>query len=226
MTNKPSSNAFKGKTFLIPGADLQVTRMVHRWGGDWTRDVDGNFDAVIFTGGEDISPFLYGESPIPGTHTNIRRDLREVHIYKNLPVSMPKIGICRGGQLLNVLCGGRMWQNVDNHARPHEVKLFTGDTIRVSSTHHQMMIPTDNAFVIGWGKEATSKQRQDEEHIVHENNWEDAEILYYENMNTLCFQPHPEYINYEDCTHAFVELVGGLFNEKKPSNENVDSNVL
>lgn len=212
MVNK---DAFKGKTFYMPMACGGVGRMIDRFGGKWTRRPDVDFDAVIWTGGEDISPFLYGERPLNSTHFNIKRDLKDVKTFKNLSASIPKIGICRGGQLLNVLNGGCMWQDVDGHTKAHTMRLFDNTMMKVSSTHHQMMIPADHGEVLAWGKEAKNKYREDERQPLPDNNWEDCEVVYYENTNTLCFQPHPEYPGYDDCTATFVELVTIMFKEKK-----------
>lgn len=52
-------------------------------------------DLVCFTGGEDISPSLYGEKSLVGTHTNLSRDKREVAAW-NAYSGIPKVGICRG----------------------------------------------------------------------------------------------------------------------------------
>lgn len=219
MVSKANSQAFKGKTFYMPLADAGVARMLVKFGGVWTRNIETDFDAVVWTGGEDICPFLYGEAPLLKTHSNIKRDIKDVHVFKNVPQSMPKIGICRGAQLLNVLCGGRMWQDVNNHTRSHDIQFMNDHTIKVTSTHHQMMIPTEDAMVLGWAREATHKQRDGEGVNIHDNVYEDAEIVFYDKFNTLCFQPHPEYQNHDDCTNMFIELVCALFEpDKKEEN--------
>lgn len=218
MVTRPNYSALKGCMFLMPQPDMAVAKMIHRFGGQWTRSVEAEFNGVIFTGGEDVSPFLYGEPPLPNTRCNIRRDMREVYVYKNVPMEMPKIGICRGGQLLNIMCGGRMWQHVDNHTRHHSVTVFNDTKIMVSSTHHQMMIPGDNGVVLGWAAESKRKERHNETVSLKDNNHDDAEIVYYEQQNSLCFQPHPEYANYDDCTNLFIELVRTLYDDDSKQN--------
>lgn len=80
-------------------------------------------DGVLFAGGNDIHPKHYGElmgskiGPI-----NPGRDKHELNLVKNIidKSEMPVFGICRGYQLLNVACGGRLYQ--DLYGVPLELK--------------------------------------------------------------------------------------------------------
>ena len=65
-------------------------------------------DLVVFLGGEDVNPKLYNEEVLPCTRFNEKRDKFEIDVFNNFK-TVPKVGICRGGQLLNVLSGGAMW---------------------------------------------------------------------------------------------------------------------
>lgn len=67
-------------------------------------------DGILFPGGEDVDPHLYGEEP----HAKIgslNKSVDEFWIYieklvaeRNLPI----LGICRGMQLINVANGGSL----------------------------------------------------------------------------------------------------------------------
>lgn len=52
-------------------------------------------DLVCFTGGEDVSPDLYQETPLDKTRSSKRRDNFERSVYDQW-FSKPKVGICRG----------------------------------------------------------------------------------------------------------------------------------
>lgn len=71
-------------------------------------------DVLVLTGGCDIHPFFYGEEPLPQlTDTCLERDeieiaLLEAAIKKGIPV----LGICRGMQLINVVFGGTLYQDI------------------------------------------------------------------------------------------------------------------
>lgn len=188
--------------------------------------VDNIYDAdlVQFTGGEDVDPSMYKSQRHPTTFSNPNRDAEETGIYELAQeLGLPCAGICRGGQLLNVLNGGSMYQNVDNHGRSGGHEAFLPGPIgyiHVSSTHHQMMIPNEKAehLVLLAANEAKIKEKMDGKitvrtHMNPMNPEEDCEAVYYHGSNSLCFQPHPEYSGYEKCQDAYFYFINNyLFN--------------
>lgn len=73
-------------------------------------------DALLLTGGEDVSPALYDEKPIEKLGTiSTKRDKFEVRlVLKALERKMPILGICRGHQLINVALGGSLYQDINS----------------------------------------------------------------------------------------------------------------
>lgn len=53
-------------------------------------------DIVMFTGGEDVDPSLYGAHRHPTTYSNIQRDLAEKSIFEQVRTDQLCVGICRG----------------------------------------------------------------------------------------------------------------------------------
>lgn len=54
-------------------------------------------DLIVFTGGEDVTPSLYGAKNHPATFNNARRDVFEQEIFTNAVLNnIPMVGICRG----------------------------------------------------------------------------------------------------------------------------------
>lgn len=100
-------------------------------------------DIILFTGGEDVSPEMYGEVAIPETYCNPIRDDYELSIFNKVnPETQICVGICRGAQFLTVANGGKLIQHVDKHAiRGTHIIDALGDNIVITSTHHQMMYP-------------------------------------------------------------------------------------
>lgn len=119
-------------------------------------------DGLIVTGGFfDVPPELYGEArrDVCGTlkpeRTAAEKDLLEAALAARMPV----LGICGGMQLMNVVRGGTLHQDVpadtglSGHEQPapkdvptHEVQVAPGTlldellgarVVRVNSTHHQ-----------------------------------------------------------------------------------------
>jgi putative glutamine amidotransferase len=75
-----------------------------------TRRVDG----VLFTGGGDAHPDLYGSQHHPLVdHVDPDRDRVEVHLLKAvIEKEMPFLGICRGLQIVNVALGGTLFEDI------------------------------------------------------------------------------------------------------------------
>lgn len=118
-------------------------------------------DGVILTGGEDISPHLYGEDTKRKTgKVNMKRDLGEIAILKKIfEKKIPCLAVCRGMQLANVYLGGTLYQDIYEEtktdiAHSHEgefqenfhfikikkkSKLYEalGSKVLVNSLHHQ-----------------------------------------------------------------------------------------
>lgn len=115
----------------------------------WIKDhqlVDSIEDAdiVMFTGGEDVDPSLYGCERHDTTYSNIKRDLAEKAAFEQVKPHQLCIGICRGSQLMCVLNGGLLVQNVNRHATfgTHQITSLTSPkSFDITSTHHQMQYP-------------------------------------------------------------------------------------
>lgn len=158
-------------------------------------------DLVCFTGGADVSPHLYGDQNHPFTGTHPERDKMEAAIFDIcLNKGVPMVGICRGAQFLNVMSGGRMYQHVEKHTRAHEITdLQTGEVVYVSSTHHQMMMPSPEALLVASSHLGGSREWYDGQVARRDVSDEDIEVVYYEKTKCLCFQPHPEF---DDASYA------------------------
>lgn len=186
---------------------------------------------VQFTGGEDVTPNLYGCGTHPRTMNSVARDEEEQVIFKECRErGIPMVGICRGGQFLNVMCGGRMYQHVNGHAtgRTHKVQdTISGYECDVTSTHHQMMIPSKyDGSVLGRVNPSLCefKDYVDDEGKIFtvepEEGHEDVEVVSYPYQRVLCFQPHPEYEEGKACRGWFFGLVmGQLFDDWDRYNE-------
>lgn len=136
------------KVFIVGGCFLTNQLFIQNGWSSVTNIHEA--DLVVFTGGADVSPSLYNAPVHPTTHFDTNRDEREIQIFALCQeLKKATVGICRGGQFLNVMGGGEMYQNVSRHGNAHNiVDLETGEVIYVSSTHHQMMIAVLEGFII------------------------------------------------------------------------------
>lgn len=101
-----------------------------------------NAEVVLFTGGEDVTPSLYGCKKHPTTYCNQKRDLKEKAIFNSMHSNQIALGICRGSQFLCVMNGGLLVQDCLNHAIGQTHGITNGDMMyQITSTHHQMQYP-------------------------------------------------------------------------------------
>lgn len=72
-------------------------------------------DGFLFCGGGDITPLLFGQEPDFGIGaTDITLDLFQIRLMKGiLEKEKPVLAICRGMQVLNVACGGTIYQDLN-----------------------------------------------------------------------------------------------------------------
>lgn len=177
-----------------------------------------NIDLLLFTGGSDVSPQMYGENQGKYTKVNAGRDALEralFNVFKG--PKTPKLGICRGSQLLTVLNGGKLIQHVEGHGQPHLIhsaySLPEGHyrEYLMSSTHHQMMYPynltKDRYKLIAWSKHFLSNVYLNgtNESVELDDEFLEPEIVYYPNTNCLAIQGHPEYEGVPTETLSFVK---------------------
>lgn len=118
-------------------------------------------DGILLSGGNDINPLMYGEEPHKNLGAvNMRLDLWQSIVAKEaIDRDIAVLGICRGEQLLNVVCGGTLYQDMNEfgndylkhvqdgkrydvtHTAIIEKETFLselfGEKILVNSYHHQ-----------------------------------------------------------------------------------------
>lgn len=221
------------KVFVV-GGDYLVAKMFEKNGHTL---VPGPEDAELlcFTGGADVNPVYYKDVKHRTTRYDDNRDRYEIALY-NLYSGLPKVGICRGSQFLNVMSGGTLWQDVDGHAIgiTHSVtyliegkydynfdpddddnpnrKLKNEDWM-VTSTHHQMMRPDKKTAEL-WGYAYEARYRDTGSQEKRRTNLKDSpdvEIVFYEHSKSLCFQPHPEY-GVKSCEDLFFTCLDRALN--------------
>ena len=129
------------------------------------RELYEKLDGIVFSGGNDIDPNLYGSKPeVPLENVHRARDDQECLLLKwAFEDEKPILAICRGMQVLNVFAGGTLHQDIShcvpdtlNHRASdiHEdieyiahslkieensrlSKILGGTEIKTNSRHHQ-----------------------------------------------------------------------------------------
>lgn len=169
-------------------------------------------DIVLFTGGEDVDPSMYGCKKHPKTFSNIHRDLREKEIFDKIRQDQLAIGVCRGSQFLCVMNGGLLIQDVNGHAlfETHPIYGTRNNTvIDITSTHHQMQYPfnlPNKCYDILYSCRPEHTYSGDKIITVPY----EPEIVYYhrpDKPKCLAIQGHPEYMRKES---AAVRVINSL----------------
>jgi gamma-glutamyl-gamma-aminobutyrate hydrolase PuuD len=150
---------------LIPSA---YVRAIESAGGrpllvppstDGIEETLDRLDGLLFSGGSDLDPELYGQEAHPETNGIVpERDTAEIALLKAaLERDMPVLAVCRGSQVLNVALGGDLVQHLpevvgdEKHKHTpgefadHDVDLVAGTRVQqilgdhapVKSHHHQ-----------------------------------------------------------------------------------------
>jgi hypothetical protein len=87
-----------------------------------------------------------------------------------------------------------MYQHVESHTRSHEITdARTGDVVYVSSTHHQMFMPSPEAILVAYSTLGGAREWYDGEVFKRDISKTDYEVVFYPKTRALCFQPHPEF---------------------------------
>lgn len=172
----------------------------------WKAMID-SVDGVIFTGGDDIDPALFGQLPHPKANKPCAlRDKQEFFMHRYIQtVNKPYLCICRGMQTLNVVQGGTLYQDIEdlysaeiNHARFD----VTSDVI------HHVNIKQESRFgtVVGAAPLAVNSRHHQ---AVHELGhglravaWADDGIVeaieFISDVPCIAVQWHPELLFHKD----------------------------
>ena len=141
-----------------------------------TRDADvadlvARLDGLVLTGGADVDPACYDDTPAPELGPlEPERDRWELDLLRvALERGVPVLAVCRGAQLANVLLGGTLHQHVgsddgDGHPRfddPRTLRCHTvaltagtlgervyGPAVAVNSLHHQTLDRIGDGLVV------------------------------------------------------------------------------
>ena len=151
-------------------------------------------DGFILTGGQDVSPALYGQEP--SEHCGIvsgLRDSMDAYILRGaVERNKAVLGICRGHQLITVFFGGTLIQHMDTWKlhrlekgdAVHEISVVPGSFLQTlynrtglsdNSCHHQAVKSTGRGLIpAAYAADGT------------------VEAMVHESLPILSVQWHPE----------------------------------
>ncbi|MDQ3867773.1 MAG: gamma-glutamyl-gamma-aminobutyrate hydrolase family protein [Actinomycetota bacterium] len=161
-----------GRPLLVPPSEDAI---------DETLDA---LDGLLFSGGSDLDPSLYGAEPHPTVNgTRPDRDRAELALMRAaLGRDMPVLAVCRGMEVMNVALGGDLVQHLpdvvghENHKHTpgvfgdHDVDVepesrlgaVLGNRAPVKSHHHQGVGRLGSGLVdVAWAEDGTIEGVED-----------------------------------------------------------------
>jgi GMP synthase-like glutamine amidotransferase len=171
---------------------------------DISKSLEG-VDAVVFWGGTDIHPSLYGENvgrytyPNGSTGSLGKRDEFEWKAMQYCRLNkIPMIGVCRGAQLLTAFVGGKLIQHTNGHHASHDITTSDGQVFETTSCHHQMMYPGNVEHeLLAWSTQRRSTIYLDGDNRSMDDMYteKEPEVIFYPQVRGLAIQGHPEWAN-------------------------------
>lgn len=160
-------------------------------------------DGLLFTGGADLNPLLWGEEPSPRLGgINAERDRSELRLAElAYNRNVPMFGICRGLQTLVAALGGKIQQDIsDTQSIKH-----SQSAVRQEPTHS----------VKYWGKMVNTSICSSENHEAAACNVTASEVLLVNSFHhQVASEPGPCFAITATSPDGFIEGVES--NEHKP----------
>lgn len=210
------------KVFVASGSFYQEAIAMMASAGFTRAESVDEADLVVFLGGSDVNPALYGERPLAATRWHPIRDEQEKALYDKCRLkAIPMFGICRGAQFLHVMNDGSLWQDVNNHAGNTHYIYDIDEDVRVlsNSLHHQMIMfdPEVNMELIATCESQIATTFKAENLFIDikeegKNALEEVEVEAASYPMTGCFvvQGHPEISGEEYrswCLHKLYDFL-------------------
>ncbi|AVO00932.1 gamma-glutamyl-gamma-aminobutyrate hydrolase [Staphylococcus simulans] len=171
-------------------------------------------DALLLSGGQDVSPQLYNEDPQDKLgETLLARDVFDFKLIEKAKERfIPILGICRGAQVLNVFHGGslfqdtsyrqiqslRHWQPTNPTEKTHEIRVFPNTRLSalfpegrfyVNSFHHQVVNQLAEGFrVMAQSNDGVIEAFESESYPYMVGIQWHPEMLWYENSMDALFK--------------------------------------
>jgi len=128
------------------------------------RGIFERLDGLLLPGGEDLDPSHYGAERHPQLGaTDKERDRTELLLTGwALEAGMPLLGVCRGVQVMNVVCGGTLYQDLHSQRPDLQKHDYFPPTYERFRIVHRIDIEPDSALAhaLGAAHEVNSMHHQ------------------------------------------------------------------
>lgn len=177
------------KVYLQAGDFPNYVNALNFCGAEILRERPEDCDALLLPGGGDIDPALYGQENAGSVGVKPERDRLEAEAFRLfVQLKRPVFGVCRGAQMINVLLGGTLHQDIPGHRKEGDDELkhgsrtvdplllsLYGERLVVNSTHHQSVDRLGEGLrAVQWADDGT------------------VEAIRHETLPIFAVQWHPE----------------------------------
>lgn len=158
------------KVYLPLGNFPNYVNALNFCGAEICREHPEDCDALLLPGGGDIDPKLYGQENRGSAGIQEERDRLEAEAFRIFAErGRPIFGVCRGAQMVNVMLGGTLHQDIPGHRQegndelrhgshtvdPLLISLY-GERFIVNSTHHQSVDRLGEGLrAVQWAEDGT-----------------------------------------------------------------------
>lgn len=166
-------------------------------------------ELLVLPGGSDVNPAIYNEPKGSRTYCSEHCDKEDLEDWnKAMELGLPVLGICRGLQFICAINGGKLIQDVTNHAgcgRHHAIFIGNVDNkdlnierpAEITSLHHQMVYPYNlnkkDYRILAYNEtKSTHYLGGDDKPMKLPDDFVEIEVLYFPKTNALGIQGHPE----------------------------------
>ena len=211
-SDKGSAIAWSFIKFLLR---LHKTRPFFVSPSNFKENID--FDALVISGGIDISPSVYGKKT-EIAKTDPKRDAMEMKLLDNaLKKNLPVLGICRGMQMINVFCGGTLHLEIHelDLNRPHPKTPLPKKRIFIDRhTKLREILKVEECIVNALHHQAIEKNAPGFETAAHDENGIIQAIEHKDMRFVIGVQWHPEFLPYSPIQRRiFKAFVKNLYNK-------------
>ena len=99
---------------------------------------------------------------------------------------------------MNVLSGGTLMHHIENHNISHTMTCGSDEKpFKVTSSHHQMCVPSPEGIVLGWSTESRSSIYLGDEDKQEDYQGKEVEAICYPKNSIFAVQYHPEWMSEE-----------------------------
>lgn len=172
-------------------------------------------DALLLPGGGDVRPSLYGQEFNGSNEPDDARDAAEMRVIARfLAMERPIFGICRGLQIINIVFGGTLVQDIPGHSsldsdtdRVHMshtddpwLQNLYGAQFPINSAHHQVIDRLGAGLnAIQWSEDGYVEALKHRSRPIYAVQW---------HPERMCFQfARPDTVDGSKLLRAFLDMI-------------------